>query len=57
MLVVKSEKWDEHLHWMWHWKGLKNKMTTEYQQKLLVAKKKDHELLKKERDGKNGRTS
>ena len=49
MLVVKPEKKDEHLDWILHWKGLKNNMTNEYQQKLLVAKKKDQKLLMKEK--------
>ena len=61
-LIVKPEKWDEHFSWMWHWAGLKNKIINEYQQKIRVAKKKDHKLLKEERDremkellGKSGR--
>lgn len=52
MLVVKPEKKDEHLDWMWHWKGLKNKTIDEYQQKMLLAKKNDQKLLRKERDEK-----
>ena len=39
-LLVKPEKWEEHLNWIWHWKRLKNKIINEYQQKMLVAKKK-----------------
>ena len=50
-LIVKPEKWDEHFSWMWHWKGQKNKIINEYQQKMLVAEKKDQKLLKKEKDG------
>ena len=49
-LVVKPEKWDEHFSWMWHWSGLKNKIINEYQQKIGVAKKKDHKLLKEKKD-------
>ena len=51
-LVVKPEKKDEHLDWILHWKGLKNKTIDEYQQKRLVAKKNDQKLLRKERDEK-----
>jgi hypothetical protein len=39
-LLVKPEKWEEHLNWIWHWKRLKNKIINEYQQKMWVAKKK-----------------
>ena len=51
-LIVKPEKWEEHLNWMWHWSGLKNKVLNEYKNKMLVAKKKDHKILKKEKDEK-----
>lgn len=40
------------MDWILHWKGLKNKTIDEYQQKMLVAKKKDQKLLMKERDEK-----
>lgn len=40
------------MDWILHWKGLKNKTIDEYQQKMLVAKKNDQKLLRKERDEK-----
>jgi hypothetical protein len=51
-LLVKPEKWEEHLNWIWHWKRLKNKIINEYQQKMLVAKKKKNIKLKEEKDRK-----
>jgi hypothetical protein len=50
-LLVKPEKWEEHLNWIWHWKRLKNKIINEYQQKMLVAKKKKKKKkFKEEKD-------
>ena len=37
-MIVKLDKWDEHLTWSSHWSGQKNKIKCEYAEKQLYAK-------------------
>ena len=48
-LIVKPEKWDDHMSWSWHWSGLKGKILNQYAEKLAYAKKKDRKILEEEK--------
>ena len=45
--AVRSEKYDQHCTWKWHWQSLREQIMKEYADKLAFAKKKDYVMLNK----------